>query len=207
MAALDQRIQLRYHYPAPALTAAEAGVLQGTSAPTWRWPAGPTPSSPTTRSAPSTATPAGCPAPSTGSPSPPCSPPTPQDHRRRILRPHRHHRGGRDRLTATTTPRPPKPRPAPARRGFPHQPMATVNATRMDILSVREQPAPRADRTSPRTRHHRADPRRLRHQRPTRSRRLKLVTKSRERNTKKSYAPPGTSPGRSGPCGAVRRMS
>ncbi len=47
MTALDQRVQLRYHIPAPALTPAEAS---GTSAATLSTPAGPTPCSPTTPS-------------------------------------------------------------------------------------------------------------------------------------------------------------
>jgi len=33
---------------------------------------------------------------------------------------------------------------------------------------------------------------------------MKPVTKLRNRRTKKAYAPSGTSPGRSGPSGAVR---
>jgi len=41
-----------------------------------------------------------------------------ENHRRRILRPHRHRRGHRDRLTTTTPPRPPEPRPAPRPAGF-----------------------------------------------------------------------------------------
>ncbi len=73
MAALDQRVALRYHIPAPALTPPKpAGTSGGTSS----TPAGPTPCSPTP-SAPSTPTPAACPAPSTGSPSPRSWPPAP----------------------------------------------------------------------------------------------------------------------------------
>ena len=74
MAALDQRVALRYHIPAPALPPPKpAGTSGGTSS----TPAGPTPCSPTTPSAPSTPTPAACPAPSTGSPSPRSWPPAP----------------------------------------------------------------------------------------------------------------------------------
>ena len=65
MAALDQRVQLRYHIPAPALSPDEPA---GTSALTCPGQAGPTPCSPTMRSASSTATPAACPERSTGSP-------------------------------------------------------------------------------------------------------------------------------------------
>ncbi len=65
MAALDQRVQLRYHIPAPALSPDEAG---GYIRAHLSRAAGPTPCSPTMRSASSTATPAACPERSTGSP-------------------------------------------------------------------------------------------------------------------------------------------
>ena len=74
MAALDQRVQLRYAIPAPPSPPPRP---TGTSAPTSPTPAAPTPSSPTTPSASSTPTPAACPAPSTASPPPRCSPPAP----------------------------------------------------------------------------------------------------------------------------------
>src|SRR5207245_11065410 len=75
MAALDQRIQLRYHYPAPALTAAEAaGYLRAHLGLAGR--------SDTLFSDDAVraihATPAACPGRSTGWPSTRCWPPTPR---------------------------------------------------------------------------------------------------------------------------------
>ena len=66
-----------------------------------------------------------------------------QDHRRRILRPHRHHRGGRrrDRLTTTRHPVHHQPRPATAGRGFSRPRVATPNVANMDILERPEQRA------------------------------------------------------------------
>ena len=65
-----------------------------------------------------------------------------QDHRRRILSPHRDHRGGSDRLTTTPPPRPPRTPPATAGRGFSCPAVATLNDANMDILSVREHSHP-----------------------------------------------------------------
>ena len=118
MAALDQRIQLRYHIPAPALTAEEASGYLWRTCP---WPGAPTPCSPTTPSALSRPGPRPAPGHKPARDHSPagrlrCR----KDHRRRILRPHRHQRGGRhrDRLTTTPPPRPPQPRPARRRAGF-----------------------------------------------------------------------------------------
>ncbi len=81
MAALDQRVALRYHIPAPALSAEEtSGYLRAHLSLAGRsdsWPAGPTRCSPTTPSVPSTPRPAACPGPSTGWRSPRSWRPTP----------------------------------------------------------------------------------------------------------------------------------
>ena len=61
-----------------------------------------------------------------------------ENHRRRILRPHRHRRGHRDRLTTTTPPRPPDPARHPARRGHSHPLTDTLTGTFTDTMNGRE---------------------------------------------------------------------
>ncbi len=126
MAALDQRVQLRYHIPAPPLSQQEAsGYIRrhlehagrsdtlfsddAVRAIRRRRPRHPRP-----RPRPA---PGHQPARDHRAPG---SMRRRQDHRRRILRPHRHHRGGRrrDRLTTTTTPRPPQAPPGSCRAGL-----------------------------------------------------------------------------------------
>jgi hypothetical protein len=137
MAALDQRIQLRYHIPVSALTTAEAdGYLRVYLA----LAAGPTPCSPMTQSALSTPTPVACRVPSTTWPSTPCSPPTPPARSSptnpppappspRRPRQTDHH----DDTPATET------RPAPSPAGFPCRRIATLSLTFVDNLNGREQ--------------------------------------------------------------------
>ena len=107
LAALDQRIALRYampamtrradrrlHHPPPAARRPVRHPVQRR------------------RHAPSSTTPpAACPGPSTTSPPRPWSPPWPprKNHRRRAVRPRRRHRD-HGRLTTTTPPRTPRPR-------------------------------------------------------------------------------------------------
>jgi len=147
MAALDQRIQLRYHIPALALTPGEAeGYLRAHLA-----LAGRTDtlfSDDAVRAIHGHAR--GMPAPSTGWQSPPCSPPTPParpspTHPRPAPPSPRRPRQTDHHHDTPATPTRPAPRPA----GFPPcRRIATVNVTFMDTVNGREQQLA-ADQTTP----------------------------------------------------------